>query len=437
VQVDAEQPLEVEDVVPPAFSEGGLLEFDGVKRLEGYLPREVWQRRTAFFFEGMRMEIGPCHRRYPEPPFFQDATERNGGQTRVDEKGNLLGYAGKGLPFPWAQIADDDPQAGQKWAWNLRYRYLGAGFRGPFRILHLERRGRKVSRYVGKMTFLPLHGVPGSDPEGDRFAWAGKFKSPEAARGVAWRQYRSGDTDRNWKHPDELFVYLPEERRVRRAPPLGVDGLFVPSYTRGVVTGGGKLMLPGAEISTADPSIAVGEHWRRGFVGLLIRPNAYTFRLLRVQDVISPINSYRAGFPKQRDRSYGPTGLSLANDRWEIRRAVVIEGERKAEAGGVARLKLWIDVVTAQPLYLVSYRSKHQILEVGIFMGRFSSDDPRRVQWDGNSPSYGAILPVAASFWVVADQSWLRESFDLRMDPMTDEDHRKVMHSSTLQKEGH
>jgi hypothetical protein len=424
VQPGSGEPPIAEDVVPPVLPPGAILDLDGVPRLKDFLPTEVWERRDLFFYEGMQLEIGPCHRRYPAPAFFEEATERNGDTTSVDEEGNLLGYGGQGMPFAPGRIRDDDPEAGQKWAWNVRYRYLGAGFRGPFRILHLRKRGRKVERYAGTMTFLPLHGVPGESTEKTRFAWAGKFKSPEVARGVAWRQYRPDDADEDWRYPDELFVYVPEERRVRRAPPTDIDGLFVPSYVRGAVTGGGKLTVPEVGISTPDPSIAVSEHWRRGFVGLVLRPNAYRFRVRDVQDVIAPINSRHPGYPLEQERSYGPTGLSLATDRWELRRAVVIDGVRKRAQGRLSSLTLWVDALTAQPLYLVTRRSNGLVYEVGIFMGRYSGE------------SFGAILPVAESVWVIADQSWLRESFDLRMNPLTGNERRDVIDTFTLQKEG-
>jgi hypothetical protein len=426
-----------EDVVPPLLPPGTVLDLKGARRLEGFLPREVWERRDLFFYEGMQLEVGPCHRRYPAPPFFNEATERNAATTRVDEEGNLLGYGGQGLPFAREAILDDDPAAGQKWAWNVRYRYLGAGFRGPFRILHLRKRGRKVTRFEGTMTFLPLHGVPGVVDEKTRFAWAGKFRSPEEARGVAWRQYRPAQADADWQYPDETFVYVPEERRVRRAPPGDVDGLFVPSYMRGAITGGGKLVLPEGMISTPDPSIAVGENWRRGFVGLLIRPNAYQFKVREVRDVIAPINARSAGYPQTKDRSYGSSGLSLATDRWEIRRAVVIDGVRRSVLGKLNRLTLWVDALTAQPLYMVTQRPNGLVYEVGIFMGSYSGDDLGRPMWDGNGESFGAILPVAESVWVIADQSWLRESFDLRMNPLTENERRDVIDTFTLQKEGH
>lgn len=432
-------PRNAEDVIPPGLTPGQVLDLDGVPRLRRYLPKEVWARRDAFFYEGMSLEVGPCHRRYPEAPFFEAATRANAGHTEIDSEGNLRHYSGQGMPFPVDSIPDDAPDAGQRWAWDVRYRYLGAGFRGKFRIIHLERRGRRVERFRGEMTFLPLHGVPGEPPAEDRFAWAGRFSSPQVARGVAWRQYRSVAADQDWHRSDELFVYVPEERRVRRSPPLAVDGLFMPSYTRGFITGGGKLVLPFPEtsVSTPAPSIAVVEHWRRGFVGLMLRPNAYDFKLVDVRDVIAPINSNVDGYPTREERSYGPSGLSLASDRWEIRRAVVLEGKRKQTVGNLYDLTLWVDALTAQPLYLISHRSKRRIFEVGIFMSRFSGDAPARGGWDGSGPGFGVLLPVAESFWVIADQSWLRDSFALEVNPLDSRSRSRVLNSFTLQKEGH
>ncbi|MFQ5696690.1 MAG: DUF1329 domain-containing protein [Myxococcota bacterium] len=427
-----------EDLIPPGLVPGEVLDLDGIPKLRRYLPQEVWARRDAFFYEGMSMEVGPCHRRYPAPPFFEAATRANAGVAEIDAEGNLRHYSGQGMPFPIDSIADDAPDAGQRWAWDVRYRYLGAGFRGKFRIIHLERRGRKVERFRGTMTFLPLHGVPGEPAAENRFAWAGRFSAPEVARGVAWRQYRSAEADRDWNRSDQLFVYVPEERRVRRAPPRGVDGLFMPSYTRGFVTGGGKLILPMPEtsVSTPAPSIAVAEHWRRGFVGLMFRPNAYRFKLVDVRDVIAPINSKVDGYPTHEERSYGPSGLSLASDRWEIRRAVVLEGRRKKTVGNLYDLTLWVDALTAQPLYLISHRSRGRIFEVGIFMSRFSGDAPAPGSWDGSGPGFGALLPVAESFWVIADQSWLRDSFALEANPLSPRSRKRVLDSFTLQKEG-
>jgi hypothetical protein len=411
------------DVVPSEIRPGARVGLEGLEPLRGYLPPEVWSRRDLFFHEGMRLEIGECHRRYPAPAFFLEATRANSGRVSLDRDGNLIGYRGRGLPFPPEEIPDDPAEAGQRWAWNYRYRYMGAGFRGKFRLIEVNPRKGKGDPYEGSFAWVALRGVPelaDSSRGSYDFAAAGDFTSPPIARGVAWRQLASEDADRDYRRSDDIFVWIPDQRKVRRAPPLSIDGIFVPSYTLGQTGSAAALALPGGGHAIPDLSLGTIEHRRIGFEGLLLRPNAYRFQLLRVQDVLAPINSNRFGYPLDGSRSYGPTGLSLATDRWELRRVAVLKGARRDEAGPVASVTLYVDLLTAQPLYLVSRRPNELIQEVGILMGRFSADDPLQPDWAGSGEGFGVILPVAASFFVAGGGSWLRESFELRADPPKD-----------------
>lgn len=425
----------VGDVAPPLFQPGERIAFNELGRIADHLPEEVWGRRRVFFYEEMRLELGPCHRRYLAPPFFVEATERNAGAVRLDERGNLHGYGGEGLPFPWQAIPDDAPDAGLRWAWSYRYRYQGSGFRGSFRILQVARRGQRIDRFTGSIYLLPMHGVPGAtrNPHGARFWAGGRFESPEAARGVAWRQLRVAEADVRAERSDEIWVYTPGERRVRRAPPIAVDGIYTPSYMRGSVPAPSRVVLPQG-ISTPGASISVAEHTRVGFTGLLLRPNGYEWRLLGSRDVIAPINARGTGFPLDAERSYGPSGQSLASDRWDLRRAVVIQGLARSRDDPVGSVTLFLDVLTQQPLYLITRRRNGHIIEVGIFMGRFSGDDPLHPDWTGSRGEFGTILPVAASFTTGASTGWLRESFELRSDPPSPEQVREFTSTRKLQR---
>jgi hypothetical protein len=428
---------QAEDVVPPAFRAGQTIELEGLERLQDYLPREIWEHRHTFFHEGMVLEIGPCHRRYPVPPFFEQATGENAQTARIDDAGNLQGYSGTGLPFPWQDIPDDAKSAGWKWAWNYRYRYQGAGFRGDFRILVVAPRARKIDRFEGRFYLLPRHGLPGLgvDPGGARFWAGGEFTAPASARGVAWQQIHPAEADQKPQRSDELFIWLPEERRVRRGAPVAVDGIFLPSYQRTGTANWGRMQLPDGT-QTPDASIAVTEHSRRGFTGLLLRPNAYYFGFLRTQDVIAPINTRAYGYPTDKERSYGPSGLSPASDRWEIRRAVVLKGLRKKIEGRVASVTLYIDALTQQPLYYIARKVNGHLAEVGILMGRFSGDDPLQPEWEGGNREFGVILPVGASFYVTGEGGWLRESFEVLSNPPTEDEESDLTTTIKLQR-GH
>jgi hypothetical protein len=415
----AEEGSYAEDVVPPEFRRGERIPIENLVRLRNYLPPEVWELREAFFFEGMIMEIGPCHRRYPVPGFFDEATRAS--QARLDEEGNLHDYSGTGLPFVWQDIADDEKPAGWKWAWNYRYRYQGSGYRGDFRIMHVMRRGRKIERFTGSFYVLPMHGVPGDwkDTLHERFWAGGRFDSPEISRGIRWRQAHPIEADQKPDRSDELWVWLPDARRVRRAAPRAIDGIYLPSHERGSTAAWDRIALEGIgqSFETPDPSIAATEHTRRGFTGLMLRPNAYWFGFVRSQDVIAPINSHSYGYPADDKRNYGPSGLSVASDRWEIRRAVVLKGLRKKVEGRVASVTLYIDALTHQPLYFISRKANRHLAEVGIMVGRFSGDDPIHPKWKGSGTGFGTILPVASTFYVSGEGGWLRESFELRSDP--------------------
>jgi hypothetical protein len=429
----------VEDVLPPAFRPGELVEMSALKRLEGWLPPEVWERRDAFFFEGMLLEIGPCYRRYPAAPFFEAATRANAGKAKLDAEGNLVGYAGTGLPFAPDTISDGAPDAAPRWAWNYRFRYQGGGERGAFRITQLTRGGRGMESFAGRFFFLPLHGVPGDpdDQAGKRFAAGGSFKEPEVARGLSWRQYQFVAVPGDYRAADDVFVYLPGQRKVRRAPPQQNEGLFVPSYTRANSIDNTGMTLNEQMSDVGNPSMSASEPIRRGFVGLLIRPNAWKWTWGGARDVLAPANGKASGYPNDDARNFGPSGLSPASDRWELRRAIVLYGERKTIEGEVKYVDLWLDALTQQPLYWISRRANKNPYEVGIFTGRFSADDLLDTKWEGSGAGFGVMLPVLQTFAVSGQGGgWRRESYDLRTTPPSDEERREFLSTNELLRKG-
>lgn len=428
-----------EDVIPPAWRPGELVDFGSVERLRGWLPDEVWERRDAFFFEGMKLEVGPCYRRYPVPPFFAEATAANAGKASLDRDGNLVGYSGNGLPFAPESIADEAPDAGLRWAWNYRYRYLGSGFRGDFRVTEVTGGGRGITGINGSFFLMPLHGVPGAadDARGERFVAGGSFSAPESARGLAWRQFQKTAAESDYRATDDVFVYLPGQRKVRRAPPQQVEGVYLPSYTRGRSVGNVGMTVGEQMSDVGNPAMSAAEPIRTGFVGLVIRPNAYTWKLEGVRDVLAPANGSARGYPSDPERNYGPSGLSPASDRWELRRALVLAGERKEAEGMVRSVSVWIDALTLQPLYWISRRSRGAVYEVGIFTGRFSADDLLDPKWQGSGTGFGVMLPVAQSFSVAGQGGgWLRESFALRSDPPDAEATRDYLSIQGIQRKG-
>jgi hypothetical protein len=430
-----------EDATPIRIREGMLLAYEDILLLGELLPVEVWRNRDAFFYDGMRLEIGPCHRRYPVPAFFSDATQKFAGRARVDDQGNLEGHVA-GLPFPPDQIDPEAPDAGIRWAWNFERRYRGAGPAGRFRIVDMPSRVGGVQTYEGDWFFLQTGhraDLPGTGYQleaADGSAWVagGRFHEPLSARHLAWRQLRPLEVDARSTLPDDTFVYVPTMRKVRRAASAWVDGVYVPRYRVAGDAGGGGLPL-GADIGggaavnpAAGESIATTEHLRRGFEGLALRPNAYGWRVLGERAVIAPINVTRPGWPETDNRNFGPSGLSAGSDRWDVRWAVVLQGALKEPGRDYDVLTLWIDHQTLQPLYWVTRRRQgSRLIEVGIQLHRFSGDVPSYPAWPDGSRA-NVFDPVAAVFFDVADggSGWRREGYDIQSLPRSESEVQRM-----------
>ena len=212
-------------------------------------------------------------------------------------------------------------------------------------------------------------------------------------------------------------------RKVRRAVSTWVDGLYMPRYRVSGGGGGGGFAVPGggglggALNPTSGESAQVTENLRRGFEGLSLRPNAYVWRILGEREVLAPINVTRGGYPGNEERNFGPGGLSVGGDRWDVRWAVVIQGAQRERDREFDYLTLYVDYQTQQPLYVVTRRRGARggrALEVGILLHRFSGDLPRYPIWPDGSPA-NVFDPVAAVFHdsINGESGWRRESYDV------------------------
>ncbi|HIG00318.1 MAG TPA: DUF1329 domain-containing protein [Myxococcales bacterium] len=435
------------DATPMIVKEGMKVSAEGLLALQTLLPREVWRHRESFFFEGMLMEIGPCHRRYPLPRFFLEATDKHAAGVVLDDEGNLSNYVA-GVPFPQASIDPDDPMAATRWAWNLEKRFRGAGYRGRFRITDFPTRMGAVMRYEGK--FFAFQAAGRADlaetdyrsPDTKNLLWAtgGQFTAPFGARELAWRQFRSPGSETRWGKPDDVFVYIPSLRKTRRSGTPWVDGAFMPRYSVADQSqgGGGMALSGGVSIQPgAGPSLAVSENARAGLTGLYLRPNAYRWRIRGEQTVIAPLNGQRQGWPVTQGRNYGTSGLSVAADRWDVRQAVVIEGISLQRSETIRTITIYIDYQTLQPLYWISHTGKKRLVEVGILVHRFSGDRPEEQRWPDDSPNR-VFEPVAASFVnaLAGRGGWLRESHSLESLPFTPSAVKRMTTTSALDR-GH
>jgi hypothetical protein len=442
-----------------AFEPGAAVEHGKLESIRRFLPKEVWENRERFFYDGMRLEIGPCFRDYAPPAFFAAATEKFRGQAVLTEAGGLEGHTA-GLPFAPDAIDPKDESAGQRWAWNVQERYQGAGFRGRFRIVDLLGRTGRAEPFEGEIFKMHLgHRADRAEADyrmpfakGKHWVAGGVFRTPFDAKDYAWRQYRDDDNRREAKRSDDLHAYLPQWRRVRRISAVDVEGLYMPSYSVGVVpaqqlaipggggvdgggTGGG-----GGLAGVASEAGGTIQTKRSGFEGLELRPILWSFRLLGQQDLLAPINVASPMWPEDAERDFGPWGLSFASDRWELRRALVLEGRVRGSPRerGEARQLFYVDLQTLVPLYYVSYDAKDEAIDVGVFAGRWSEDRSDYPKWpDDRLRPVRVIDSVGAAFANLgADGSWRRESWDIVSVPPPDDELERMESVAGLTK-GH
>ena len=179
---------------------------------------------------------------------------------------------------------------------------------------------------------------------------------------------------------------------------------------------------PAGAIGSAGAVASAGaatEHLARGFTGLSIRPNAYVWRVLGTKQVIAPLNAKQSGFPGDPARNFGPSGLSLADDRWDVRQAIAIQGALRERGREYDWLTLYIDTQTQQPLYVITERRRdRRRIGVGILLHRWSGDQPGYPAWPDGTPA-AVFDPAAAVFFDESDRSgWRRESYDARSTPL-------------------
>ncbi len=154
---------------------------------------------------------------------YVEATEKYSGRVRLGPNGELLNYV-EGRPFP--KIDSSDPQAGQKVAWNFFWRWLGddyktGGSTKEGKIIRYviekdgaERRGDLVSYFLfprTRYTLSPKPVIPGY--ENIDYMQLRIDSYPRDAAGTTTLEIRYDDP----KKADDLYIYIPSIRRIRRA----------------------------------------------------------------------------------------------------------------------------------------------------------------------------------------------------------------------------
>jgi len=341
--------------VEPSFVEGEVIGFDAVDALRPFLPDEVWQHREHFFFPGMQLEVGPTMADYSPPPLWQEATARHAGEARIGPDGSLENYT-TGRPFPGEIDCHGDPRAGVKIMWNFSYQWEGAGHDASFLYTYWDRGEQLPLYYEGRARWVKLshraekrYAANGGDVfrgEERRNAGGPTVEAPFDARGLAFLTYRykSSDGPLAEARNDDTWIYLPSLRRVRR----------VSSAQRTDAVSGTDFTL--------DDLFS--------FDGIVPQ---YEWTCLEERRVIGPMNTKLLGHPYGK-ADFGPRGLSYANDRWELRDAVVVRMRPKNADHPYAYKDLYIDRQTMVPMYSFAYDRKGELWKIITHAKRWSED---------------------------------------------------------------
>src|SRR5499426_2861916 len=169
------------------------------------------------------------------PKEYSAATGRYAGEARLGPNGDLFNYVA-GLPFP--DVHFTDPQIGLKMAWNFYWRWIGDDYRtgggtGKGKIIRYaiekdgaERRADVLHHVIKTRGRVTLDSKPWIDGY-EHIDWM-QLRADEYPRdtaGTTTLEIRYADP----KREDDLYIYVPSIRRVRRAPPIQRCATIAPS----------------------------------------------------------------------------------------------------------------------------------------------------------------------------------------------------------------
>jgi hypothetical protein len=272
---------------------------------------------------------------FPIHPAFAKATEAHRGTASLpNEPGVLLNYV-SGRPFPEPPSLDD-PRAGDKLAWNLRYTYAGDASKvEPFFWQYRNMKTGKIERELSfaAMTLRFKHRIvmqPAPDlPNNQSQIFNGLYLrvlNPSDIRNTQVLIHRLEDDTRQ----EEGWLYLGTQRRVRRLP-----------------TGQNTDAFLGSDIMIED------------FLGYNGRIMDMEWRYLGTRDVLLPfyrhddleLSKRSAGLDNFHFVDFFGQGNCFPKIKWQYRTAYLIEAVPKWNQHPLSKRLYYIDAETFVPAY--------------------------------------------------------------------------------------
>ncbi|MFQ5849929.1 MAG: DUF1329 domain-containing protein [Candidatus Binatia bacterium] len=269
---------------------------------------------------------------FKPPREYIEATEKYSGRVRLGPNGELLNYV-LGLPFP--KLDRSDPQAGQKLAWNFYWRWLGDNYKtggatktGQIIRYAIEKSGAERRADLVSYTMFPRTRYmmsPKPVLQGyEHIDWIQLrvVGYPRDSAGVSTLGIRYADPNR----ADDLYLYIPSIRRIRRATTTQRCQTLAPS-----------------EFNLDDIN---------SFNGKI---TDFNYKFLGEKKVLT--NFTEQGLPFRRKKGdYLPL-----DEKWEVQEVYVLEITPKDPSYCYPRKVLWIDKTTWESTWTMIWDKKGEL----------------------------------------------------------------------------
>lgn len=363
--------LEASAEIPASANEktdiapGAVINQDNIDRYRDWLPPAM----VDLVATGRATIPVGAHITLPKHPNYEAASGVNAQSGAVQlgtESGDLLNYEA-GRPFP-GMLLPEDPRAGEKVAWNMRYSY------GPdesetelmtWRYKDLARgtEERRIEMYGALMRFSHRHTrepMPFLDTNpGELYsALYLKVDFPYDIRNTQLLTHTKLDDS----EPEQAWIYLNTQRRVKR---LG--------------TGQKTDAFLGSDIMIED------------FLGYNGRVRDMHWELLNTTELLAPVYAFDQLAPERKVVIEGYTVIGftgaaecLPNVTWQARRLYVLKATPVAVDHPIGYRLFFIDADTFTPLMTQIYDRAGQLWKLGLVAVSDSSQHgAENANWHG------------------------------------------------------
>lgn len=316
---------------PEGVQSGMTIDQSNWQSAERFLPQEILHLIQAGDFTIPVQETT----NFPVRSAYLTATETYAPQVRLDSGSRIEGYRG-GRPFP--VLDTSDPQAGEKAAWNLRYRDMPKAFELRVTMQSVNNAGAITMQNLGRMQArYGLHrvGEEQNDPQ-----WQERGEYMKATFQLLAPADLEGQVRVMILHDDmalthEEFAYNPQNRRIRKSY-ANVLGLM----------GGGRY------------EVLMEEQPPFFFIGYV---QAYQWTYKGERTLLLP------GFLQAEHLTFGGKNNWYPNAAWELRRVVELEAVPKG-SHPFGKRRFYLDAQTYAPLCVLSDNAQGEFSRLGLII---------------------------------------------------------------------